>query len=502
MGNENDDVLRANAGSPAANIPDLKKKEKERKKGGAGWSGARGAAGEFTGATGGTVARAAASAAGMAAEGAAAEAGGLWALLAGLTSTFLGRAALAAAALLLMAGAGLLGYGLMKGKGDAGVGSPDLGGISDSMRVRSGGGDRLDVAGKGDIRFDSASAAKAPQAAAVPAAEKPAEEKPAPQAPAEAADKPVPADQLAHNLSGAKLSSSLGGDFGSKNIFSGSNNAPKFGAAGAKMPKFPGMKGKLGAMQASNLHPNASAMSVNKGSANKAFGQARLAKGLSQQAATASTAEQAAAAAQGAFDQQQPTGGNLATSGGPGGGGDTPPSLGGGAPPIDTGIPTPPATPPSNGTDPGLQNTLAQIGAMANQAMSDIQTGTMMMVLGGILIAAGVALLASLFSIPAGIALIAAGTALLIAGMMKISEGKKLAAQAIAMGQQLASSIGDAQQGAAINYCTNNAVTTGTPMENCTPPDSITNMSAQEASASADANRVQQIPVGTAIITQ
>ncbi|NNN07472.1 MAG: hypothetical protein HKL90_16405, partial [Elusimicrobia bacterium] len=50
MSDEKDDVLKANQGAPAADIPDLKKKEKERKKGGAYWSGAGNGAGAFSGA--------------------------------------------------------------------------------------------------------------------------------------------------------------------------------------------------------------------------------------------------------------------------------------------------------------------------------------------------------------------------------------------------------------------------------------------------------------------
>ena len=496
MANEEEDVLQANAGAPGANIPDLKKKEKERKKAGAAWSGARGAAGEFTGATGGTVARAAASAAMegamVGAEGL--EGGGLWAMLsrflAGLTSTLLGKLALAAAAFLLVAGAGLLGYSMMKGKGDGAMGSPDLGGIADSMRVRAGGDDRMGVAGKGEIAFDPLSASK-PAAPAAPVEAKAADAKPAPDAKPDAdADKPVPQGALAHNLSGAKLSSSLGGDFGNKNIFGGNSAAPKFGAGLSNITKIGGAKGQLSASRSNSSRASASAGSTRRGFTNKAFGQALLAKGLSQQGAQSATGEGASSSAQGAFDQQQPVGGGLNTIGAPGG--DTPPAMGGGAP--DTTLPGAPTAPVGTGTDPGLQNSLSQISSLANQAMSNIQTGTIMSVLGGILIGIGVGLLFVPMT-PVGIALIAAGTALLVMGMMKIAMGKKEAAEAIAMGQQLGQSIGDVQQANAINYCTNNAVTTGTPVESCTPPDSITNGTAQDATNAADVARVKQIPV-------
>ncbi|HEX4049046.1 MAG TPA: hypothetical protein VH309_14470, partial [Elusimicrobiota bacterium] len=498
MSKEKDDVLQANEGAPAANIPNLKKKEKERKKAGAAWSGARGAASEFSGATGGTVARAAASAASVAAEGAIVgaeelEGGGLWAaisrFLAGLTSTLLGKMIAAAAAFLLMAAAGLIGYGLLKGKGNASVGAPDLGGITDSMRVREGGSDRFGMAGNSGLRFDPLAASKT-AAAPPPTEAKAAAAKPAPDKTADAdAQKPVPTGLLAHNLSGAQLSSSLGGDFGSKNIFNGNSLAPKFGAGAVNMPKIGGTKGKLGKMQASTIHATPSARSVGKGSSNKAFGQLRLAKGLSEQGANATSAEQAAAASQGAFDQQQPTGGDLATSGAPGG--DTPPAMGG-TPPPDTGMPAAPVDPTGGATDPGLEGALSQISQLANQAMSDIQTGTMEAILGGILIGIGAALLFWPM-IAVGLALIAAGTALLMMGMSKISQGKQEAQQAIAMGQQLGDSIQNQQQADAINYCTNNAVATGTPVESCTPPENITDANAEATQDQSDIQKVKQI---------
>jgi hypothetical protein len=456
------------------------------------------------------VARAAASAA---AEGAMVgaeglEGGGLWAavsrFLAGLTSTLLGKMALAAAAFLLMAGAGLLGYEMLKGKADGGVGAPDLGGISDSMRVRAGGDDRLGVAGKGEIRFDPLSAAKAPAATAPAAEAKAAGDKPAPDAKADAgADKPVPSGQLAHNLSGAKLSSSMGNDFGGKNIFGSNSSAPKFGG-GAGLSNIAGANGHLAAMKASSLRPTASRMSIGKVSSNKAFGQALTARNFSNSAlAVAPTnAEAASAGAQGAFDQQQSAGGNLNTPGAPGdsgGGGDTPPSLGGGAP-SDPGLPAAPADPVGGSTDSGLQNSLSQISQMANQAMSDIQTGTIMSVLGGVLIGVGIGLMWVIGMQGVGAALIAAGAALLLMGVMKIAAGKSEEAQAIAMGQQLGQSIGNQQQANVINYCTQNAVATGTQVESCTPPESLTNSTAVSAQSTADANQVEQIPVSNTTI--
>ncbi|HXT00796.1 MAG TPA: hypothetical protein VN915_09000 [Elusimicrobiota bacterium] len=516
MAKDKDDILQANTGAPAANIPDLKKKEKERKKAGAAWSGARGAASEFSGATGGTVARAAASAASegaaeLAAE-AAAESGGLFSNIArffaniaeslgmgdawaAFTASSFGRMAIAAAAFLMVAAAGILGYALLKGNGSANLGNPNLGGIADSMHVRAGGDDRFGAKG-GELRFDPLTQAK-PAPAAPPKEEKAADEKPAPK-PDMDAEKAMATGQLAHNLSGAQLSSSLGGGgFGSKDIFAGNSNAPKFGEGMLGLKKYPGAAGKLGKMQASSIHATPSARSVNKASANKAFGQLRLAKGLSQQGASSSSAEQAAADSQGAFDQQQPTNGNLATNGAPGG--DTPPSLGQGAP--DTSIPNAPSDPTGGGTNQALQNAMQQISDMANKGMQDIQSGTMMMTMGALLIGAGVALLFWPMT-AVGLALIAAGAALVMMGMMKISQGKQEIAQAEQMGQQLAQQIGNQQQATAINACTSQmsaAANSGSSMtaSQCQTDQAV---GAQQESTQdqSDIQRVHQIPVGTA----
>jgi hypothetical protein len=530
MAKDKDEILKANTGAPAANIPDLKKKEKERKKAGAAWSGARGAASEFSGATGGNVARAAASAAGMAGEGAAelaaeaaaelgAEGGGFFARLFGAVADFFasvaeslgfgeawaaftastfGRMAIAAAAMLLVAAAGLIGYALLKGNGGASLGDPNLGGITDSMHVRFGGNDRFGAKG-GDIRFDPLSASK-PAPAAPPTDAKAADEKKVPEKLDADAQKPVPTGLLAHNLSGAQLSTSLGGNFGGKNIFAGNSNAPKYNSGASNLKKYPGAPGQLGKMATSRARATPSRGSINKGSANKAFGQARIANGMSTQGAGASTAEQAASAAQGAFDQQQPTGGNLATNGGPGDapGSDTPPNLGGGAP--DTSIPAPPADPPGSYKNPGLQNSLNQIQQMAQTGMQNIKTGTMMMMLGAVLVGIGIAI-----GWPFGAVLVAMGVAMIAAGYMKMKQGQGQIAAAQQMGQQLASQIGNQQQGDAIQDCTNKmaaAANNGNTMNaaQCNE-DQVVQAPEQSAQDAADIQRVRQIPVGSANIT-
>ncbi len=514
MAQESDDVLKANQGAPAADIPDLKKKDKERKKAGAAWNGAKGAAGEFTGATGGTVSRAAASAASAAAEGALAgaeaiEGGGFFAELfggisrffAGLMSTALGKLAVAAAAFLLMAAAGLLGYALMKG-GDAGLGVPNLGGISDSMRIRNGGSDRLGVASNGELRFDPLNP-NAPKEAPK-AEEKKPEETPADKlkdTTAEDAAKGLAGqDKLAHNLAGAKLSSSLGGDFGGKNIFAGNSGAPKFDNALGKvsMPKFGAQKGQLSSMASKKSQATATSRSIGKAKTSRAIGQLKMAKGMSMLGAQANSAEGAASAAQGAFDQQQTQGGGLNTVGGPGTGGTVNPT-GNGAP--DTSMPTTPTTPTGTAVDPGLQNALNSIGQMADTARQMQQTGTELLLIGAVLIAAGIALLAFGFTAWIGAMLIGLGGMLVGMGFMMMQMAQMMAQMAKSMGSALSSQIGNQQQGKVINYCTDQALA-GTPTSSCNPPDSVTNSNAQDAQNTSDVNRVKAIPKDTPTIQQ
>jgi hypothetical protein len=506
MAKEKEEVLQANAGAPAADIPDLKKKDKERKRAGATWSGVRGGgASDFAGATGGNGARAAASAASASLSSAAAEAvivaeetTGLWATFlrgfAYVTSTMLGKMAVGAAAALLVAGAGLLGFSLLKGDNTASVGAPDLGGITDSMRVRKGGDDRMGVASKGELRFDLLSAAK--PAAAPPAEAKKGEEPPPPEAPAktDADVSKLASDQLAHNLAGAKLSSNLGGDFGNKNIFAGNSAAPKFGAtnvAASSLKKFNPSKGQLGAMKASTARGIPTRRTIGSARTQKAIGQLKMAKGMSILGATAGSNEGASANALGAFDQQQTNGGNLATIGAPGG--DSVNPSGNSAP--DTTMPTAPATPPSTGTDPGLQNSLDQISALANKAMADMQMGIMLMIIGAILIAIG-----SAIPFGMGIPLIILGIALIAMGVAKILQAKAEAAQAKAMGDALAKQINDQQQAKAVNYCTDQALA-GTPTQDCKPPDSVTNGNAQDAQAQTDIQKVKAIPKDSPVIS-
>jgi len=505
MAIEKDEVLKANQGAPAADIPDLKKKDKERKKAGATWSGAQGGAGSFSGATGGTVARAAASAAGAAGEAAAvgaaeAASGGFGAMiarvLAGLTSTLLGKMAVAAAAFLMMGAAGLLGYGLLKGGGGAGTGSLNLGGITDSLKVRAGGNDRLSIAGGGEIRFDPLSR-NAPPKPAPKADEAKPEDKTAEAAAPDKVDaaKGAPQDQLAHNLSGAKLSTSLGGNFGNKNIFAGSNGmAPKFDISKAGMPKMAAAKGQMGAMKPGAARSAASARSVGRGKTGRAIGQLKLAKGMSMLGAGANTAEQAASSALGAFDQQQTVGGELAAHA-PSDMVTSPSSPN----TPNTSMPNAPVTPTSTSTNPNLQNAMDQIGKMADAARQMKKTGEMLMAIGAVLMLIGGYLIKlAVATSPwgaglmiAGIALLLLGGGLIYMGMEMMSMASKMAEMAKTMGSTLAAQIGNNQQAAVINTCTDQALN-GTPTSQCNN-SSVTNTSSYNSENTTGVDRVRHL---------
>ncbi len=488
---KNEDVSQANQGAPAADIPDLKKKEKERKKAGAGWGGAKPGGGSFSGATGGTVARAAASAAsatGGAAAGAASAAGAGWlsAMLATLTATALGKAILAAGVAMFLAGAGLFAYGMFHGGGADGAGGiGDLGAIASSMRVRAGGGDRTGyVASNGEIRFDPLAAAK--KAEAAPADKTAGEAVAPPEQTADASGKGAGWNRpgLEHNLSGSKLSSSLGGGFGGKNIFAG-GSGPKLNEALSKMNIKGGEKGQL---SASRKAANARVSRGGKGrsvKANKAFGQLKVAKGLSVMGAGTSATEGASAAATSAFDGQTGNADNVIGSP-TGTGPTTTPSSPGGAPDVTA----PSVTAPGGvAVDPDTASRLAAIAAMAKKAGEMKKKAAMLMLMGLALIAAGIALMATGFAAAAGAALIGIGGMLVGMSIMMSQMAAQMKAMADQMSEGLAARTTDTRQDQINKYCIDKAYNEGTDPKNCNPPEPVTT---NQQTTAADDKAVQE----------
>ena len=159
---------------PTAEIPDLRKKEKDRKKSGAAWGSGK-AANSFAGARGTASAIGTAGAEGaVEVAGAASKAGvsGFFAnllarfgsLLAELTSTLLGKAVAMAVVALMVGGIGTFAYKMMAGSQSAKA-APELGDISSSIKVaHDTDNTRLQYAGKAaDGQLDWANKPIAPE---------------------------------------------------------------------------------------------------------------------------------------------------------------------------------------------------------------------------------------------------------------------------------------------------------------------------------------------------
>ncbi len=464
MANDND-LDDVNDGAPAVDIPDLKKKEKERKKAGAAWGSAKPGGSPFGAATGGSgaAARSAASAASSAAGSAAgvgsqAAFSGASGWLSTMLATTMGKALFGLGAFAMIAGAGLVGLAMLRGGGADGSMIPSLGGISSSLKIDRAGGDRTAITGKGDIRFDplAAQAAKKEE----PKVEEKTAEAPADVAPTDAANEAHGAvagkDKLAHNLAGAKLTSNLGGGFGNKDIFAGGNpNAPKFNTGLAKanlnIPK--ASNGKIGAMKSNARTARASKMSANRAKTQRAFGQLKVARGMSALGAGSNSAEGASRSAADAFDQGGTNGGELSTPGGPGMDGTTTPG-GPGAPDL-TSVPDVPDT-TAGYADPRMDQAFKNIEKMAAQAGKMKMMGMALMAIGVALMIAGAKML------PWGAILIALGAVLLAIGLMLMQQANQMAAMAKQIGSALANQYGTGTyQEQAVNECTDQVLANG-----------------------------------------
>lgn len=422
----NEDVNQANQGAPAADIPDLKQKEKERKKAGVAWSGAN-PSGSFAGA------RAAASA------GAAA---------AGGTATIFGRGILTALLAAFLAAAGLFGYAMLKGGEDvAGGGGGDLGAIASSIKIRADGGDRTGyIASKGEIKFDPINAAPAKKAETAPG-EKAAGEAPPAEKAADADAAGQERSGLQHNMSGSKLSSSLGGGFGGKNIFSG-NTGPKFNSSLGKI-NIPGaQKGRLTASRNARTGRSAGQGRRRGIGVQGALNQLVRAQGLSTTAATATTAEDVGSTASDAFEGG-PQVATLATEG----------------PVLPTPNPTPgpsPTAPIVPKLDDGTKAALAAIERLIREARDNWDKANSDMKRARWWAAAA--------------ALTCNGGAAAVSYYYYDKHNKEndkadeLIAQAWSMNGSLASHTHDTNQEKIDKYCINKMIATGIGFANCNPP--------------------------------
>lgn len=474
--------------TPEADIPDLKKKEKERKKAGAVWGSGKPLGTPFAGATGGSgvagaMARSAASAAvAEAAAGAAAPeiAGSFLArLLAWVAASRLGKIALALGAASVLAGFGLYLWGLMQGgQTPIGVGS-NLGGISSTIKVHSGarGGSLGYMArtAKGELKFEEAPpAGPAPEAG--PSPETPSGEK-TPEAPKTDLSGILPhgglarPDRLPHDLSGAKLTSSLGSQF-AKNIFT-NPGTPKFGEGfdrGRIKTLTPGAgRGPTKAFKQPAKIPVARGMTPRRGRSSRAIGQLRLARGLSMRGADVGSNDVSKQMASDAFDQRATRAGTIPDpdkAPGPSSSGGGPGSvnpMGPGA--TDITMPEEPRLQPdAHGRDitpyqPALNNALN----MAAQAGKMKKISMMLIAIGIVLIAIGIA------TLPWGAILIGIGAMLLGMGIMMMMMANMMAQQAKQMANQIKNMEGQLNQGKIVDECTDQALADGTPPEACRP---------------------------------
>jgi hypothetical protein len=449
-----------------AEIPNLKRKEKERKKAGVVWGNARPLGTPFEGALGGNVAAASAAIRGIAGAEGVSGAGGFGVWLARLGSTLAGKLILAGAATLLVGGGIYIGshfWGLASSAGETG---PILGGLSSNMRIR---GPRDSAAlkyaanaGKGQLKFEEPGAA----------GQSPETQRGGEIASAGATDASglgkveVPPGS---GLAAAKLTSALGAEFGGKNIFN-NPTTHRFGQGfdrsglsslgrGAERGS---LKGSFAKQTRSSRFQNSR---IRRGSAGRAMGQLKLARGLSIAGANSGSGETPKTLASDAFDQRLTNGGSPPP-------GPTIPENpvvppGSGAP--DVTMPDAPIPPFRNMTP--YQRQLDTAKDLIKQAAEMKKQGMMLMIIGAVLMLAGLALLRNPTTAMIGAILLGIGGMLLGMGIMLIMMAGQLANQAKQMSEQIKSQYGQIEQGQNIDACADQALASGsTANEACQRP--------------------------------
>lgn len=460
------------AGVPAPDaveIPDLKKRQEEKKKRGGApppwWS---------------KSAADSAIAAGQAGSGGGSGLFGLGRLAAylagasGMKALLLFGGGLAVAGALLFGGATLLQLlGLRTGSPSPGAMSPSLGGIGPSGivvdRPKNRSLDYMARAGQGELRFDQDVGSVAGEGVSLEEGkEEPSPpEEPAPEAAQAGASGGLDAlrERFIHKLtkdvgelhSGQMASARLKPGLGNFQLKTSIGNLPKIN------------QGRLSETSRQKTPKSSRKISVLRGKTNRAFGQLRLSRVMSQQGAASIGEESPRSYAADAFDQGKTDGAPL-----PNPSGVTPTTPGpivvppgAGAPGVDT-LPIPPGLPPGVNVTP-YQPSLNLAGGLADMAGMLKMIGTMLMVIGALLIAAGLFLLgAGPWAIAAGIALIAAGAAMLMLGQQMMSQSASMADQAKQIGESLKQTSNQTDQGQIVQECTDQALA-GTKTKDCKP---------------------------------
>lgn len=431
---------RGTLNPPEMDIPLLKKKEKEKK----------GAGVILPGGVPGSGALAAGVNAGQAT---------------GFMALFAGKAGLAALALGVV-GAGAIGVGLMGGgSGSPKPTAPQLDGLSSNINVdqRNAHGSKslsyMAKAGSGQLKWEDSNAPK-PQAGTDKKSDAPADTPAEGEAVDESAsgaeggegsgsEKP----RMSGGLSGAKLSSSLGGSgaFGKNNIFSKGSGfnmksvdlKAKSGLEGGASRLASAGKGSLSGKMRGKNSLMASGKNTARIKGNGALGQLKFAGTKSQAASKAGDSGAASTFAADAFDQQKTTGGNLETgAGGIGDGVGTVNPAGGSAPDVTSGGGDyqPPAITNGQNVTP-YQGMVDGANQMQSQSMMMMALGAALIVIGAILIANAPAT----FGITGwmGVLLIALGLAMIVMAQQMSSQAKQ-------MGQMVDSMYGQKDQGTII----------------------------------------------------
>ncbi|MBI3296581.1 MAG: hypothetical protein HYZ75_00340 [Elusimicrobia bacterium] len=369
----------------------------------------------------------------------------------------LGKLGIAALAL-GVGGVGMIGLGMVRQKAPTGPDTPQLEALSSNIAVgrRNATGSKslsyMAEAGSGQLKWEdpNKAAAKGPEKTsdapadvAEPAAASDDTEEAMPDP---GLDKP----EMAHNLSGARLSSGLGGagSFGKNNIFAkgtgfnvkGLSPKPKSDLAASRLSA---QRSNLSAARRGRNNLSAKSLSTNKILTGKTIGQLKFAGARSATAKSAGDTGAASTYAADAFDQTKTGAGTLETGGSLGEG------LGGTISPPGTGAPdtTTEACPSgySGGegggcVPPDIANGVNQTryqGLVDGARQMQTQSKTMFLI-SVILMALGAVLM---FFLPP------VGAILLALGLMLMMMARQMGNQAKQMGQMIDSAYGQQEQG-------------------------------------------------------
>ena len=273
-----------------------------------------------------------------------------------------------------------------------------------------------------------------------------------------------------------------------KNVFAGNGPAPKFNDGLAKSNL--ASKGSLTAMKSAKTGIRRSGAAGAKMKSNKAFGQLKIAKGMSMLGAGANSAESSHTGAQAAFDGQTGTGDVEGGPGAPSGTVTSPSSTN-----PDTSAPNV-EMPPGVTMDDSQAAMVAMMAAMAKQAGEMKKMAGTLMAVGIALIVAGIIVMHAAgwafgIGLVIGMIMCAIGAVLIGISVMLGQMADSMLETSKSMSDALAQRTGDENQNRINKYCMDEAYNNGTDPKDCTPPDSVTNASRYN-DASSRGTRLQE----------